>query len=183
MFASRHPVRAPGPGSARPSRGMSRMLATGAVVFLFWLVISASLAPSDLALGLALSLLLGAWSVRFLWAGEAPRVSLREAALMLRGSPGFALQVMLAALHVARLVLDPRLPIDPRLVTCRTGLRRDISRIAFAQAVTLTPGTLTVDMRGGDFLLHCLDEASARRVLDGSLERQVARVFEPGALP
>jgi multicomponent Na+:H+ antiporter subunit E len=162
---------------------MPRVLAASAVVFAFWLVISASLEPADLALGLVLSLLLGAWSVRFLWAGEAPRVSLREAALLLRGSPGFAFQVLHSALHVARLVLDPRLPISPRLVTCRTGLEREISRIAFAQAVTLTPGTLTVDMRGGDFLLHCLDASSAERILDGRLERQVAAIFEPETLP
>lgn len=183
MLSTRHPVRAQGPGPARPPRGTPRVLAAGGVVFAFWLVISASLAPADLLLGVALSLLLGWWSVRFLWAGEAPRVSLREAALMLRGSPGFGLEVFLAALHVARLVLDPRLPISPRLVVCRTALRRDISRIAFAQAVTLTPGTLTVDMRDGDFLLHCLDEAAAQRVLDGSLERQVAGIFEPELLP
>lgn len=182
MLSSRHPVRAHGSGPARPPSGMPRVLAAAAVVFAFWLVISASLAPADLALGLVLSLLLGWWSVHFLWVGAAPRLSLREGAMMLRQAPGFALQVFLSALHVARVVLDPRLPIDPRLVVCRTGLQRDISRIAFAQAVTLTPGTLTVDMRAGDFLLHCLDEASAQRILDGSLERQVAAVFEPESL-
>lgn len=161
---------------------MPRVLAAATVIFAFWLVISASLAPVDLALGVVLSLVLGGWSVRFLWAGTAPRLSLREAAMLLRQAPGFGLQVFRSALHVARVVLDPRLPINPRLVVCRTGLERDISRIAFAQAVTLTPGTLTVDLRAGDFLLHCLDEASAQRILDGSLERQVAAVFEPESL-
>lgn len=166
---------------ANGPRSMPRVLAAGTVVFAFWLVISASLAPADLVLGLVLSLLLGWWSVRFLWAGEAPRLSPREVATLLRHTPGFGWQIFLSALHVARVVLDPRLPIQPRLVTCRTGLRRDISRVAFAQAVTLTPGTLTVDMHGGDFLLHCLDEDSARRILDGRLERQVAGIFEPDA--
>lgn len=164
---------------ANGPRSTPRFIAAGMVVFVFWLVISASRAWTDLAVGLVLSLLLGGWSTRYLWAGDAPRLSMREAALLLRRSPGFAWQIFLSALHVARVVLDPRLPVRPRLVTCRTRLRRDISRIAFAQAVTLTPGTLTVDLRGGDFLLHCLDEASAERILDGSLERQVARIFEP----
>lgn len=158
---------------------MPRVLAAAAVVFAFWLVLSASLALADLVLGLALSLLLGWWTVRFLWAGAAPRLSPRETVALLRQTPGFGLQIFLSALHVACVVLDPRLPIQPRLVTCRTGLRRDISRVAFAQAVTLTPGTLTVDMQGGDFLLHCLDEATAERILDGRLERQVAGIFEP----
>lgn len=180
MFTSRDPVRVDASGTANGPRSTPQVIAAGAVVFAFWLVISASVALTDLVLGLVLSLLLGWWSVRFLWAGEAPRLSLREAAALLRRSPGFGLQVFLSALHVARVVLDPRLPIRPRMVTCRTALRREISRVAFAQAVTLTPGTLTVDMQGGDFLLHCLDEASAERILDGSLERQVAGIFEPG---
>ena len=183
MHSSREPVRVDGPGTATGPRSTPRVIAAGAVVFAFWLVISASLAWMDLALGVVLSLLLGWWSVRFLWSGDAPRLSLREATVLLRQSPGFGLRILLSALHVARLVLDPRLPIEPRLVTCRTRLRREISRIAFAQAVTLTPGTLTVDMRGGDFLLHCLDEASAEHILDGSLERQVAGIFEPESMP
>ena len=33
-------------------------------------------------------------------------------------------------------------------------------------------------MDGGTFLVHCLDEASATRILSGELERRVARVFE-----
>lgn len=183
MHSSREPVRVDGPGAADGPRSTPRVIAAGAVVFAFWLVISASLAWADLALGLLLSLLLGWWSVRFLWYGDSPWLTWREATALLRRSPGFGLRVFLSALHVARLVLDPRLPIQPRMVTCRTRLRRNISRVAFAQAVTLTPGTLTVDMRGGDFLLHCLDEASAEHILDGSLERQVAGVFEPELLP
>ena len=162
---------------------MPRVFAAAAVVFAFWLVISASLQPVDLVLGLFLSLLLGTWSAHFLWAGEAPQLSLREVAALLRGAPGFGLQVLLAALHVARVVLDPRLPIRPQLVTCHTRLRREVSRVAFAQAVTLTPGTLTVAISEGDFLLHCLDLESARRILDGTLEREVAAIFEPEAGP
>lgn len=183
MITSRDPVRVDGSGTEPGPRRVSRILAAAAVVFGFWLAVSASLAPADLVLGLLLSLFLGAWSVRFLWEGEAPRLSAREVAALLRRMPGFGFQVLLAALHVARVVLDPGLPIRPRLVTCRTNLRRPLSRVVFAQAVTLTPGTLTVAMQGGVFLLHCLDLESAQRILDGSLEREVAAIFEPAVAP
>lgn len=157
---------------------MPLALATGATIFVFWLVISASLSPGDLLLGAVLSAVLGVWSVQFLWAGAAPRISLHQLFALLRYLPGFSLKVFRSAVHVARVVLDPRLPISPRLITCHTGLRREISRIAFAQSVSLTPGTLTVDMDGGTFLVHCLDEQSATRILSGELERQIARVFD-----
>lgn len=166
-------------GARRSRVHGAHTLAAGAAIFAFWLVISASLAPADLLLGAALSAALGFWSVQFLWAGEAPRVSPRQLFALLRYLLGFSAQVFRSAVHVARVVVDPRLPIRPRLITCRTGLRREISRVAFAHSVSLTPGTLTVDMDGGTFLVHCLDEPSAARILSGELERQVARVFEP----
>jgi multicomponent Na+:H+ antiporter subunit E len=170
-------------GSRGPRESWSRtprVLGSSAAVFAFWLIISASLAPPDLALGAALSLLLGWWSAQFLWAGDAPALSPRQLLALARYLLAFSGQVFLAALHVARVVVDPRLPIEPRLVVCRTRLRQEISRIAFAHSVSLTPGTLTVDMRGGEFLVHCLDEASAAQLLSGELEARVARVFEPG---
>lgn len=150
-------------------------------VFAFWVVASASFQPSDLAIGLVLALLLGAWSVRFLWSGTAPDVS----GHVLFALPGHLLllagEVALAAAHVARLVLDPRLPIRPRLVRCRTGLRSPVARTTFALSLTLTPGTLAVDTEAGCFLVHCLDEDSERRLLSGALERRVARMFGEGA--
>ena len=154
------------------------VLPVGAAVFAFWLVISASLAPADLLLGGALSLLLGWWSARFLWTGRAPRLSARQLLGLLHYLLLFSGQVFLSAVHVARVVIDPRLPIEPKLITCCTGLQREISRVAFAHSVSLTPGTLTVDMDGGTFLVHCLDEESAARIVSGELERRIARVFE-----
>jgi multicomponent Na+:H+ antiporter subunit E len=154
------------------------MLAVGAAVFAFWLILTASLAPADLALGAALSLLLGWWSARFLWAGQAPRVTAGQLLALLGYLLRLGGQVFLAALHVARVVMDPRLPISPRLVVCQTRLKQPVSRVVFANSVTLTPGTLTVDLDGGSFLVHCLDRASAESLLDGELERRIARVFE-----
>lgn len=168
-------------GEAGPARG--RVLTAGGVVFLFWLVISASLEPLDVGLGLVLSAVLGYWSARFLWGGHAPGLSARQCLALACFLAGFSLEVLRAAAHVARIVLDPRLPIQPRLIVFRTGLSTPLARFAFAQAITLTPGTLTVDMDGGAFLVHCLDEGSYAKLIDGELERQIAAVFEPKARP
>jgi multicomponent Na+:H+ antiporter subunit E len=183
------PATPPG-GESRGNRGKRgkrvlapRTLAASAMVFAFWLVISASLAPADLALGAVLSLLLGAWSTRFLWAGETPAVSPREIFALAMFLMSFSREVFHSAVHVARVVLDPRLPIRPRLIVCRTGLAREVSRVAFANAVSLTPGTLTVDMDGSTFLVHCLDDETAEHLMSGALERRIAAVFEPGEQP
>ena len=168
-----------GPGEGRQARVAARraVLFVAGSVFAFWIVASGSLRPADLAIGVVVALVLGSWSVRFLWSGKPPVMPGR----LLRALPGHLLllagEVAMAAVHVARLVLDPRLPIRPRLVQCRTGLRSPAARTTFALSLTLTPGTLAVDADAGCFLVHCLDDDSARRLLDGALERRVARMF------
>lgn len=181
MQAFGNPLRQDRHGAQASPLSVMRVTAASAVVLAFWLVISASLAPADLLLGATLSVLLGWWSTRFLWARDAPRLSPRQWIALLRYLAAFAVTVFRAALHVARVVLDPALPIEPRLVVCNTRLQQRASRVAFALSVTLTPGTLTVDVDGAAFLVHCLDDESARWLLAGELERQVARVFEPEA--
>ena len=181
MQASGPPVRQGTRGPWGTTSRVSRVLGASTAIFAFWLVISASLSPADLLLGAALSLLLGVWSARFLWAGEVPRVTARQWLALLRALPVFGGAVFMSALHVVRIVVNPRLPISPRLVICRSRLRRPVSRVAFANAITLTPGTLSVDVEDGAFLVHCLDEACARRLQNGALERRIAEIFEPEA--
>jgi multicomponent Na+:H+ antiporter subunit E len=174
-------MQAPGASVGGRMRGHApRTFAASATVFAFWLVVSASLAPGDLLVGAAVSLLLGWWSARFLWAGQAPQVPARQLLEMLRFLCGLSVDIVQAAFHVARVVADPRLPIAPVMVVCRTGLKREVSRVAFAHSVTLTPGTLTVDMEEGTFLVHCLSEQFAARIRSGELQRRIARVFECG---
>jgi multicomponent Na+:H+ antiporter subunit E len=151
-------------------------------VFAFWLIVSVSLEPADVMVGALLAMILGWWSARFLWAGAAPGTPARLLLTVPWHLARLAAEVVVAALNVARLVLDPRLPVAPRLLRVETGLRSRAARITFALSLTLTPGTLAVDLEDGAFLVHCLDEASARRLLAGELERRIARVFgEEGA--
>lgn len=174
MRPATNPVPPEGQASAG---GLRPALATALAVFAFWLVVSASLAPADIAAGALLAAILGRWSARFLWAGAAPVTSARLLLTVPWHLARLAAEVVVAALHVARLVLDPRLPVMPRLLRIETGLGSRAARITFALSLTLTPGTLAVDLEDGVFLVHCLDEASAARLLEGTLERRIARMF------
>ncbi|MBN2404864.1 MAG: Na+/H+ antiporter subunit E, partial [Coriobacteriia bacterium] len=87
-------------------------------------------------------------------------------------------EIIVAAVYVAEKVLDPRMPIEPIIITHRCSMRRDVSRVAFANSITLTPGTLTVDAEGDVFTIHCLSEEFADSIANGALERRIMRVFE-----
>jgi len=158
---------------------MMKALRTTLPLFAFWLAISGSLALVEIAMGALLSVALGAWAARFLWsAAEAPTLTLRQSGRFVL-YVGYVLRsIVVAAIGVAEVVLDPRMPIEPVLITHRTSFTRDVSRVAFANSITLTPGTLTVDVEGNAFLIHCIAERFADDIASGDLERRVARVFE-----
>lgn len=156
------------------------MRVAGATVplLLFWLAITGSIEPVDVALGVVFSLLLGVWAARYLWGEDAPVLTARQWGRAALYFVRLLWDIVVAAVQVAEVVLDPRMPIAPVVIAHRTSFSRDVSRVAFANSITLTPGTLTVDVEGNTFYIHCIDERFADDIASGNLERRVLRTFE-----
>ena len=57
----------------------------------------------------------------------------------------------------------------PRLVRFESGLSGEAHRVALADSITLTPGTITCQLRGDEYVVHCLDESLAEGLTDGAL--------------
>ena len=96
-------------------------------------------------------------------------------------APWLLWEIALANLHVAYLVLHPRLPVEPSLVEFETSLSSESAQVLFAQSITLTPGTVTVDVSDGRFMVHCLSSKSRQGMEDGSIQRKVAGIFSEDA--
>jgi multicomponent Na+:H+ antiporter subunit E len=150
-----------------------------ALLVLFWFVLLGHWEAVPLVAGLAAAALIAAWASSQLWVADEPPVLrpaqwLRFAGYVL----GLVRDIVAAAVVVAEKVLDPRLPIEPVLIVHRTKFEREVSRVALANSITLTPGTLTVDVEGDEFLVHCLAEEFSTGIVDGTFERRIRRVFE-----
>ena len=87
-------------------------------------------------------------------------------------------EIILAAIQVARYVLDPRMPVDPSFLMFHADLPNASSQVVLANSITLTPGTLTVDITEGVFLVHSLSDASSTSLIDGTMPGKVAELFE-----
>lgn len=95
----------------------------------------------------------------------------------------FILECLKANFDVAYRVLHPGLPIKPGIVKAKVNLRTDIARTILANSITMTPGTLSVDIADEDIFIHwiCIRdenlEVSCQRIVD-KFENILARIFE-----
>lgn len=92
--------------------------------------------------------------------------------------PWLLWQIVVASLQVACVVLHPRCPIDPALVRFKTGLGNTSAKVILGNSITLTPGTITLEIAQDDFLVHSLMDVSASGIIDGTLPGEVAKLYE-----
>ena len=71
--------------------------------------------------------------------------------------PVFTWQLILANFDVARRVLSPKIPLNPGFVKITTDLQGDFAKLTLANSITLTPGTLSIDIDGQDIYIHTVD--------------------------
>lgn len=86
-------------------------------------------------------------------------------------------EIVVSSVQVARIVLHPKLPIDPHLLRFRTRLPNLAAKVILANSITLTPGTVTIEIKNGEFFVHALSEVSSSNLVDGSMPVEVAKIF------
>jgi len=160
---------------------MASFLLTFAIMFVFWLLLSGKF-DSLLFLSLGvLSSLLTAFVFHHIFLGSVNQLGLksvwRRFWRFLFYLPWLLYQIALANIHVAYLILHPRMPIDPVVIKFNSKLTQDLARVIYANSITLTPGTITAECQDGEYLIHALDRFSAEGLLAGEMESKVAHIF------
>jgi multicomponent Na+:H+ antiporter subunit E len=104
--------------------------------------------------------------------GTSPAILLRLPLYL----PWLFLEIVKANFDVARRILTPGLPIDPRVIRVRAGQAGDLARVIYANSITLTPGTVSIDTEGDTITVHALTAAAAEGVQSGEMDRRVTRL-------
>jgi multicomponent Na+:H+ antiporter subunit E len=133
------------------------VLALGA----FWFALSGQTAWLFLLLGV-ISVLLSVWLAGRLGIIGRDASPYHRTVQMLVYTFWLVGEIIKANITVIRSVLDPRHTISPALVKVPAGCRSDLAKALFANSITLTPGTVTVDVAKGTFLVHALQEEHSR---------------------
>ena len=97
--------------------------------------------------------------------------------------PLFVWKLILANFQMAKIVLSPELPINPGFVVIKTGLTKDIAKLSLANSITLTPGTLSIDVDEDEVLIHWVDVqgdngAQHMAQISKSFEKSLGGIFE-----
>lgn len=88
----------------------------------------------------------------------------------------FVFRVAMANFHVVRLIFAPKSALHPRLRRVPASQQTSFGQVLYANFITLTPGTITLDLRNDELLVYALDEESEADVVDGSMDRDVLRL-------
>ena len=154
---------------------MIRNLALAAGLGALWLLLSGHYDPWFMMLGTA-SVALSFWLASRMHVVDqegAPHTLLVRAAIYL---PWLMREVIRSNVDVARRILTPSLPISPRTFTIRASQRTAVGRVLYANSITLTPGTVTIDVRDNELEIHALTSESAEEVRAGRMDRRVTQV-------
>mgnify|MGYP001826268841 CR=1 FL=1 len=145
----------------------------------FWILLSGKFDLFHLALGVISSALVSFMSADLFMYNPKGQSRMATGLRFLLYVPWLLYQIVLSTLHVTFLALHPKMRdmIDPTIVTFKTKLQSDIAKVALANSITLTPGTITIRIEDQVFYVHAISRKAAAG-LPGEMEDRLAKVFE-----
>jgi len=182
--------------AAKKASSASRYVATVIVLFCLWILLTSTVfdeflagtAPhgaglQEIIAGAILSLIIAFWGYRYLTMRGLANLAPRRIVRALFYIPIFFYECFKANIDVAYRVIHPKMPINPGIVAIKTTLKSDLGKLLLANSITLTPGTLTVDICGDYLFIHWInvksvDVEEATRLIAGRFEKHLKVIAE-----
>jgi len=155
------------------SAKVARMLRLLTLLIIAWLLWSGQFKPLLLALGAFSCVLVGYLTRRMDYIDN----ELFEVNFNLRFLgywAWLAKEVVRSSIEVARVVLHPRLPISARIVEIEATARGPVDQVILGNSITLTPGTIALDVHHGILKVHTLTQEGADALMSGEMDRRIA---------
>jgi len=149
------------------------MIARTAALFVVWMLVSASLDTAHLVAGLAAALGV-AWVNR---GSRSPGARPFPVLGVIAYLPWLLVRIMSSGIQLSRIILDPRLPIAPAFIRHRTELSDEAAIVLLGSSITLTPGTVTVDVIDDELIVHAIDGSAADDLTSGKFEAKLSAIF------
>lgn len=154
---------------------MKQILGLTLVLAVVWIIWSGYFKPLLLAFGL-LSVVLVVFFVARMGLMRHDSVPLLLPLFGIRYGFWLIVQIAKANLALVRRILDPNLGVDPRVIRFKPSQSGGLGRMIHANSITLTPGTVSIDVEGDELVVHALTEDTAQGVLGGEMDRRISSI-------
>jgi multicomponent Na+:H+ antiporter subunit E len=148
-----------------------------------WIAANSSLAPENLVTGALIAGVLAYLFSRQSEVWQSLRVTPQRGWYFLLYTGALVIEIAKANLNMLRYVWSPRIAIKPGVVAVKTRLKSPVGRLALANSIALTPGSLVIEIEGDTLFIHWLDVATddpeeTKRLLAGPFEDHLEKIFE-----
>jgi len=91
------------------------------------------------------------------------------------------IEILKSNIDVCKRILNPALPISPRWITIKSSQSSELGKIIYANSITLTPGTISIDVEGDGIEVHALSEMGVAGLETGEMDKRISKVEQTHA--
>ncbi|MCO4757521.1 MAG: Na+/H+ antiporter subunit E [Oceanospirillaceae bacterium] len=146
------------------------------VLSIFWLLLSGIINPLLLSFG-ALSVVVVLFVLRRMDEVENESRQISTSLRLIRYLPWLIGQIFSSAIHVTKLIWGTPDKVSPAIAKISAKNVPQSSRVLYANSITLTPGTLSVDLEEGEVTVHALHKSSIEELKKGDMEKKITGIW------
>ncbi|MBZ0217604.1 MAG: Na+/H+ antiporter subunit E [Fimbriimonadaceae bacterium] len=150
-----------------------RLISLIAVLYGFWLILSGHYTSWLLSVGVICSVLI-ALLIRKMGILDEEGHPIQLIVRAILYWPWLIIEIIKSSWNVTKIILSPSLPISPTLLKVRGSQRSPLGVYTYANSITLTPGTISVEVDGDEIIVHALTSAGADDLAQGVMDRRVS---------
>jgi multicomponent Na+:H+ antiporter subunit E len=153
-------------------------------LFGFWILLSGRFQLKYLVIGLFVSAAVTCFTHSLLFKPRVTKTSADSSGYILSCAwrlAGYMVwlvwAIIKASIQIAFIILRPKMPIEPGILKCKTDLRNKVALVTLGNSITITPGSVTLEVGSGNYVIHYLLPAALSDLESGLMSNKVGRVF------
>ncbi|MBR5406078.1 MAG: Na+/H+ antiporter subunit E [Lachnospiraceae bacterium] len=147
-----------------------------AALFALWIIFNGRFTPEVAVIGLIVSAVIFLFICRFMdYSIRKEKMFYILIPWMLKYFMILLAEIVKANIKTASIILNPKMVPEPKIVTFKPDIRYGFLKVVLANSITLTPGTITINVEDGLYTVHCLDMELASDIGDSVFVREILK--------
>ena len=147
--------------------------------FLAWIIFNGNITLEIVIFGVVIATLMFAFMCKFMDYSFKKEINVYKKSIWFLAYIGLLIrEIIKANLAIIPKILTVEEEMEPCLVKFKTTLKSDFTRMLLANSITLTPGTITVSLKGDEYTIHCLDTSLANDLENIVFEEILSKLDE-----